>query len=63
MDYHSSGRWTNMSDLDQLTHIMQAFVMVTAMADFVGKDEVERNLRWAAKNYAERIYKQSYTDN
>ena len=52
-----------MSDLEQLTQIMQAFVMVSALADFVGKDEVERNLRWAAKNYAERIYKQSYTDN
>ena len=52
-----------MSDIELLDQILQAFVMVTAMADFVGKDEVERNLRWAAKNYAERIYKQSYTDN
>ena len=52
-----------MSDLDQLTHIMQAFVMVTAMDLFIGKDEVEKHLRWAAKNYAERIYKQSYTEN
>ena len=52
-----------MSDLEQLTQIMQAFVMVSALTDFVGKDEVERNLRWAAKNYAERIYKQSYTEN
>ena len=52
-----------MSDIEQLSQVMQAFVMVTAMADFVGKDEVERNLRWAAKNYAERIYKQSYTEN
>ena len=48
-----------MSDLEQLTQIMQAFVMVSALADFVGKDDVERNLRWAAKNYAERIYQQS----
>ena len=52
-----------MSDIEQLSLVMQAFVMVTAMADFVGKDEVEKHLRWAAKNYAERIYKQSYTDN
>ena len=52
-----------MSDLEQLDQILQAFVMVTAMADFVGKDEVEKHLRWAAKNYAERIYKQSYTEN
>jgi len=52
-----------MNDIEQLTLVMQAFVMVSALADFVGKDDVERNLRWAAKNYAERIYKQSYTDN
>ena len=52
-----------MSDLEQLDRILQAFVMVSALADFVGKDDVERNLRWAAKNYAERIYKASYTEN
>ena len=48
-----------MSDIEQLDQILQAFVMVTAMTDFIGKDDVERNLRWAAKNYAERIYQQS----
>ena len=48
-----------MSDIEQLSLIMQAFVIVTAMADFIGKDEVEKHLRWAAKNYAERIYQQS----
>ena len=48
-----------MTDIEQLDQILQAFVMVTAIADFVGKDDVERNLRWAAKNYAERIYQQS----
>ena len=52
-----------MSDIEQLDQILQAFVMVSALADFVGKDDVERNLSWAAKNYAERIYKQSYTEN
>ena len=52
-----------MTDLEQLDQILQAFVMVSALADFVGKDKVEKHLRWAAKNYAERIYKQSYTDN
>ncbi len=52
-----------MSDIELLDEILQAFVMVSALADFVGKDDVERNLRWAAKNYAERIYKQSYTEN
>ena len=48
-----------MNDVEQLSQIMQAFVMVTAMNDFLGKDDVEKHLRWAAKNYAERIYKQS----
>ena len=52
-----------MTDIELLDQILQAFVMVTAMTDFIGKDEVEKHLRWAAKNYAERIYKQSYTDN
>ena len=52
-----------MTDLEQLDRILQAFVMVSALADFVGKDEVEKHLRWAAKNYAERIYKQSYIEN
>ena len=48
-----------MSDIEQLSQVMQAFVMVIAMDNFIGKDEVEKHLRWAAKNYAERIYKQS----
>ena len=52
-----------MSDIELLDQILKAFVMVSALADFVGKDDVERNLRWAAKNYAERIYKQSYLEN
>ena len=30
-----------MSDLEQLDEILQAFVMVSALPDFVGKDEVE----------------------
>ena len=48
-----------MSDLELLVQTLQAFVMVSALADFIGKDDVERHLRWAAKNYAERIYKHS----
>lgn len=52
-----------MSDIELLDEILQAFVMVSALADFVNKDDVEKHLRWAAKNYAERIYKQSYTEN
>ena len=52
-----------MSDIEHLDQILKAFVAVMAMTDFIGKDEVEKHLRWAAKNYAERIYKQSYTEN
>ena len=48
-----------MSDVQQLKQIMQALSMVLAMPDFVGQDDVEQHLRWAAKNYAERIYMQS----
>ena len=52
-----------MTDLELLDQTLKAFVMVTALDDFIGKDDVVRNLRWAAKNYAERIYKQSYLEN
>ena len=52
-----------MTDVEQLNQIMQAFTIVQAMTDFLGKDDVEKHLRWAAKNYAERIFKQSYTEN
>ena len=52
-----------MSDVQQLKQIMQALSMVLTMPDFVGQDHVEMHLRWAAKNYAELIYKQSYADN
>ena len=52
-----------MSDVEQLKQIMQALSMVTAMIDFLGKDDVEQHLRWAAKNYAERIYMQSILNN
>ena len=52
-----------MSDVELLKQITQAMTMVLAMTDFLGKDDVEKHLRWAAKNYAELIYKQSYADN
>ena len=52
-----------MSDLELLDQTLKGFVMVSALDDFIGKDDVVRNLRWAAKNYAERIYKSSYTEN
>jgi hypothetical protein len=51
-----------MSDVEQLKQIMQAFTIVQAMPDFLGKDDVEKHLRWAVKNYAERIYRQSNKD-
>ena len=52
-----------MNDIKQLKQIMQALSMVLAMPDFVGKDDVEQHLRWAAKNYAERFYRQSIVNN
>ena len=52
-----------MTDVEQLKQIMQALSMVTAMTDFLGKDDVEQHLRWAAKQYANRIYIQSLLDN
>ncbi len=52
-----------MTDVEQLKQIMQALSMVQTMTDFLGKDDVEQHLRWAAKNYAERIYLQSIPNN
>ena len=52
-----------MNDVQQLKQIMQALNMVLAMTDFLGKDEVEAHLRWAAKNYAERIFNKSGLEN
>jgi len=52
-----------MSNVELLTQIMQALSILLAMPDFLGKDDVEQHLRWAAKQYANRIYLQSLTDN
>ena len=52
-----------MNDIKQLKQIMQALSMVLAMPDFVGQDHVEMHLRWAAKNYAERIFNKSNLEN
>ena len=52
-----------MTDIEQLDQTLKALTYLLTMVDFIGKDEVEKHLRWAAKNYAERIYKQSYTEN
>ena len=52
-----------MSNVELLMQITDAMTMVQAMTDFLGKDDVEKHLRLAAKNYAELIYKQSYADN
>ena len=52
-----------MTNVEVLKQIMQALSMVLAMPDFLGKDDVEMHLRWAAKNYAERIFNQSGLEN
>ena len=52
-----------MTNVEVLKQIMQALNMVLAMPDFLGKDDVEQHLRWAIKQYANRIYLQSLVDN
>ena len=52
-----------MTDVEQIKQILQVLNIVQATPDFLGKDDVEKYLRWAAKNYAERIYKQSNKEN
>ena len=52
-----------MTNVEVLQQITQALSMVLAMPDFLGKDDVEQHLRWAAKQYANRIYLQSLVDN
>ena len=52
-----------MTNVEVLKQIMQALSMVLAMPDFLGKDDVEQHLRWAIKQYANRIYLQSLVDN
>ena len=52
-----------MTNVESLQQIMQTLLMVLSMPDFIGKDDVEQHLRWAAKQYANRIYLQSLIDN
>ena len=52
-----------MSNVELLKQITEAMTMVQGMTDFLGKDDVEKHLRWAAKNYAERIFNKSGLEN
>jgi hypothetical protein len=52
-----------MNDVQQLKQIMQVLSIVQAMTDFLGKDDVEKYLRWSAKNYSERIFSNSRIEN
>ena len=52
-----------MSDVELLKQITEAMTMVQAMTDFLGKDDVEKYLRWSAKNYSERIFSNSRIEN
>ena len=56
-----------MTDIDvaiqKLVDILRALDVVLALPDFIGKDDVDEKLRWAAQNYAKKIYKQSVIDN
>jgi len=52
-----------MSDVQQLLEILHALNFVFAMPDFIGKDDVEKHLRWSATNYFDRIFNKSNKDN
>jgi len=42
-------------ELNDLKAIFDALQQLNAMHDFIGKDEVDNRLRWAAKNTADKI--------
>ena len=52
-----------MTDVEQLTQILHALNVLFAMPDFIGKDDVEKHLRWLATNYSDRIFVKSSKDN
>ena len=52
-----------MNDVELLKQITEAMTMVQGMTDFLGKDDVEKYLRWSAKNYSERIFSNSRIEN
>ena len=52
-----------MTDVEQLTQILHALNVLFAMPDFIGKDDVEKHLRWSATNYSDRIFAKSSKDN
>jgi len=45
--------------LNDLKAILDALQQLNGMHDFMGKDEVDSRLRWAAKNIANKINHQS----
>jgi len=42
-------------ELSDLKTIFDALQQLNGMHDFIGKDEVDSRLRWAAKNTADKI--------
>jgi hypothetical protein len=42
-------------ELDVLKAIINLLAQVNGLHDFIGKDEVDSRLRWAAKNTANKI--------
>ena len=46
---------TMREELDDLKAIIDLIAQVNGLHDFIGKDEVDSRLRWAAKNTADKI--------
>ena len=42
-------------ELNDLKSILDALQQLNGMHDFIGKDEIDSRLRWAAKNTADKI--------
>ena len=46
---------TMREQLDNLSTMLDALQQLNGMHDFIGKDDIDSRLRWAAKNTADKI--------
>ena len=51
---------TMREQLDNLMTMLDALQKLNLMHDFIGKDDIDSRLRWAAKNTADKINRLSY---
>ena len=42
--------------LDNLSTLLDAMAQLNRLHDFIGKDDIDSRLRWAAKNTADKIH-------